>query len=56
MLSDCERQFSAHRRVAYLATADSRAVPHVVPVCFAIVEHALYITIDGEPNAFPALA
>ena len=50
MLSDCERQFLANQRVAYLATADRGAVPHVVPVCFAIVEHTLYITIDEKPK------
>ncbi len=38
MLSDVERQFLAHQPIAHLATADRRAVPHVVPVCFAILE------------------
>jgi PPOX class probable F420-dependent enzyme len=56
MLSDCERQFLAQQRVAYLATADSRAVPHVVPVCFAIVERTLYITIDEKPKQLSSLA
>ena len=55
MLSDCERHFLAHQRVAYFATADSRAVPHVVPVCFAIVEHTLYITIDEKPKRLSSL-
>jgi hypothetical protein len=50
-----QRQFLAHQRVAYLATADSRAVPHVVPVCFAIVEHTLYITIDEKPKRLSSL-
>ncbi len=49
-LSGEERRFLAQRRVAYLATADSRAVPHVVPVCFAMSEGALYITIDEKPK------
>src|SRR5258707_7025975 len=56
MLSDCERQFLAHQRVAYLATADSRAVPHVVPVCFAIFEDTLYITIDEKPKRLSGFA
>src|SRR5947208_8441687 len=56
MLSDDERRFLAHQRVAYLATADRRAVPHVVPVCFAIVERALYITIDEKPKRVSSLA
>src|SRR5260370_41231411 len=50
MLSDDEGRFLAHQRVAYLATADRCAVPHVVPVCFAIVERTLYITIDEKPK------
>jgi PPOX class probable F420-dependent enzyme len=50
MLSERERKFLAERRVAYLATADRRAVPHVVPVCFAVAEESLYITIDDKPK------
>jgi PPOX class probable F420-dependent enzyme len=50
MLSDDERRFLAQQRIAHLATADQHAVPHVVPVCFAIREHTLYITIDEKPK------
>jgi PPOX class probable F420-dependent enzyme len=50
MLSDRERRFLAARRVAYLATADGRAFPHVVPVCFTIDESTLYVTIDEKPK------
>jgi PPOX class probable F420-dependent enzyme len=50
MLSDSERRFLARQSVAHLATADSRAVPHVVPVCFAISEDTLYFTIDEKPK------
>jgi PPOX class probable F420-dependent enzyme len=50
MLSDSERQFLTDRRIAHLATADRRAVPHVVPVCFAISGGTLYITIDDKPK------
>ena len=53
MLSDGERRFLADRRIAHLATADSRAVPHVVPVCFAMSEDTLYITIDEKPKQQP---
>src|SRR5262245_30655353 len=31
MLLDSERRFLAQQRVAHLATADKRAIPHVVP-------------------------
>ena len=50
MLSDHERRFLLTRRVGHLATADSQAVPHVVPVCFAISQDSLYITIDEKPK------
>lgn len=50
MLSDSQRQFLAARRVGHLATADAQAVPHVVPVCYALHETALYITIDAKPK------
>ena len=50
MLAPHERLFLATRRVGHLATADARAVPHVVPVCFAIADGTLYITIDEKPK------
>src|SRR6202166_3571138 len=57
VLSDHERRFLLTRRVGHLATADSQAVPHVVPVCFTISQGTLYITIDEKPKrvAGPAL-
>jgi PPOX class probable F420-dependent enzyme len=56
MLSDGERRFLAHQRIAHLATADKHAIPHVVPVCFAIAGDALYITIDEKPKRRPVTA
>jgi PPOX class probable F420-dependent enzyme len=50
MLSDRERRFLATRMVGHLATADARAIPHVVPVCFALADKTLYITIDEKPK------
>ena len=50
MLSERERRFLATRKVGHLATADRRASPHVVPVCFAIADRSLYITIDEKPK------
>ena len=52
MLSDGARRFLAARRIAHLATADHRAVPHVMPVCFAISQGTLYITIDEKPKRY----
>ena len=56
MLSDGEHRFLAQQRIAHLATADRGAVPHVVPVCFAVSEHTLYVTIDEKPKRRPATA
>ncbi len=53
MLSEPERRFLADRKVAHLASADARAVPHIVPVCFAISAGTLYITIDEKPKQHP---
>jgi PPOX class probable F420-dependent enzyme len=55
MLSDGERRFLADRKSAHLATADRHAVPHVVPVCFAMSEGTLYITIDEKPKRYPGI-
>jgi PPOX class probable F420-dependent enzyme len=56
MLSDGQRRFLAQQRIAHLATADRGAVPHVVPVCFAVAAETLYITIDEKPKRRPATA
>ena len=50
MLSEPQARFLASRRVGHLATADARAIPHLVPVCFVVSEGALYITIDQKPK------
>lgn len=50
MLSSPERQFVERCRVARLATADTQGAPHVVPVCFALSQDTLYITIDEKPK------
>ena len=53
-MRDEERRFLDHIRVGHLATADATAVPHVVPVCFAVTGMTLYIAIDGKPKRGPA--
>lgn len=50
MLAEHERAFLLGRRVARLASADAHGEPHVVPVCFALSESSVYITIDGKPK------
>lgn len=53
MLSEPERLFLNDRRVGHLATADRDAAPHVAPVCFAIFDDTLYVTIDAKPKRNP---
>ena len=53
MLSEQQARFLASRRVGHLATADARATPHLMPVCFVVSEGALYITIDQKPKGDP---
>jgi PPOX class probable F420-dependent enzyme len=50
MLSQPQAAFLASQRVGRLATADPHGNPHVVPVCFAIADATLYITIDEKPK------
>jgi len=50
MLTDAQRCFVESRRVGHLATADASGAPYLVPVCFALGEAALYITIDEKPK------
>jgi PPOX class probable F420-dependent enzyme len=56
MLSEDQRRFLEDRRVAHLATADAAGAPHVVPVCFAVRENDVYVTIDDKPKRGPATA
>ena len=50
MLSERERRFVERQRVAHLATADRLAEPHVVPVCFALADGVLHVTVDEKPK------
>lgn len=50
MLSEAQRHFLDAGRVAHLATADAGGAPHVVPVCYAIADATLYVTIDEKPK------
>jgi PPOX class probable F420-dependent enzyme len=50
MITEAQRQFLNAARVAHLATADARGVPHVVPVCYVLISETVYITIDEKPK------
>jgi PPOX class probable F420-dependent enzyme len=50
MLTERQRRFLEASRVGHLATADRGAAPHLVPVCYALAENSLYVTIDEKPK------
>ncbi|MBV8612957.1 MAG: TIGR03668 family PPOX class F420-dependent oxidoreductase [Acetobacteraceae bacterium] len=50
MIEEPERRFLLARRLGHLATADRSGAPHVVPVCYALGEAALYVTVDEKPK------
>lgn len=47
---DRDRRFVEGQRVGRLATAGRDGMPHVVPVCFALLGDTLYVTIDEKPK------
>ena len=49
-MDEAARRFLERRRVAHLATADGTGAPHVVPICFALVDDTLYVAIDEKPK------
>ena len=44
------RAFLQRQRVAHLATSDAQGAPHVVPICFVLLEDAVYSVIDEKPK------
>lgn len=55
VLSDEEARFVASARVGRLATSTADGLPHVVPVCFALVEDSIYIGLDAKPKTVDVL-
>lgn len=54
--TDDARRFLEAHRVGHLATADAGGAPHVVPVCYALDDAALYFVADLKPKRGPARA
>lgn len=53
VLGDKQAAFLVRQRVARLATADGRGIPHAVPVCFAFERASVYIALDEKPKDVP---
>jgi PPOX class probable F420-dependent enzyme len=47
------RRFLEAHRVGHLATAGADGAPHVVPVCYALDDGALYFVADEKPKRRP---
>ena len=43
--------FVSGARVARLATSSANGEPHVVPVCFALLDGRIYIGLDSKPKS-----
>ena len=50
---DTRRFLEAHR-VGHLATVAGDGAPHVIPVCYALDDAALYFVADAKPKRGPA--
>src|SRR6266481_6159469 len=50
LLTDEERAFAKRHRIAHLATADAGGAPHVIPICYALVDDAFYFVVDDKPK------
>ena len=47
---DWAREFVAQARVGRLATAGAQADPHVIPICFVLLENRVCSVIDEKPK------
>lgn len=48
--------FLASQRIGHLGTVDATGQPHVVPICFAWLDGALFTPIDEKPKSADPLA
>jgi PPOX class probable F420-dependent enzyme len=45
------RAFVEQARVGHLATSSASAEPHVIPVCYVLLDDTLYSVIDEKPKS-----
>ncbi len=50
MLSERQASFANAQRIAHLATADAAGRPHVVPICFVVLDGDFFFVIDRKPK------
>lgn len=54
LLSETQRRYVETARVGRLATADGEGRPHVIPICYSLVDDELYTPLDEKPQAVEA--
>jgi PPOX class probable F420-dependent enzyme len=50
VLTDESRRFLSDHRVARLATASGDGQPHVIPLCYALLDDLIYFVVDEKPK------
>ena len=45
-----QAELLAHAPVGRLATADANGVPHLIPVCYALMDGMIYSVLDQKPK------
>lgn len=51
LFSESERTFVEAARVARLATIDESGVPHVLPICFVLIDTSLWTPLDKKAKS-----
>ena len=54
ILTEEQARFIRRARVGHLATASADGTPHLVPVCFEMVDEVLYVGLDDKPKSVAA--
>ena len=50
LLTAAQRRFVDAQRVARFASADAHGQPHVLPVCYCVIDGSAYFSIDEKPK------
>ncbi len=56
LLTEQQLDFVEGLRVAHLATVDETGQPHVLPICYAAVQSAIYTPVDEKPKRVGAMS
>ena len=50
VLTQQQTHFLSHARIGHLATASEAGAPHVIPVCFELLDGLIYSALDQKPK------